>query len=150
MGGCCYDTHVSEANNCHGNICNSIYTQHAALESIADISVWHCTAADHVNVKTEQCLNCSYMSRDISTERKNWYVKQTSSSCSKNGKTLRPQSLKTPLSIIYRLTDMGIRGYDFGVQTTSGAWDYEIFPKIGNVFGDRTASGARNCEISLK
>ena len=41
-------------------------------------------------------------------------------------------------------------GYVFGVRTASGARDYEIFPKIGYVFGVRPASGAWDCGISLK
>ena len=49
-----------------------------------------------------------------------------------------------------RLSNFPKIGYVFGVRTASGARDYEIFPKIGYVFGDRTASGAQDCGISLK
>ena len=36
------------------------------------------------------------------------------------------------------------------VRTASGARFYEIFPKIGYVFGVRTTSSVRDSEISLK
>ena len=41
-------------------------------------------------------------------------------------------------------------GCDLGVRTASVARDYKIFPKIEYAFGVWTASGAQDCEISLK